>query len=603
MKKKYLYTALFCAFGLFSCEDILEPKIDGGYGDEFTWKNPNKAKGILLQAYDMIPKQWDSEYSGAFLDVATDNAVCGDLSSSMYKLGQGGFSNSSYPLDIWNKAYTQFYNINLFLENGLADDIIYRLSSEDVNQEFKKRLKGVAHFLRAWWGSELLRVYGGLSEDGEALGYYIVTETLRSPEQGLEYQRNTYEECVQQILKDCETALTCLPEKLGSGNDGIYSEVNIGAIDRRTVWALKSRVTLYAASPAYRPQGSYAISDEEAEERWERAARISCEALDATMEADGKPLIGSYVPLKEDKFNQNKTPDEFLFCKFHNNQSLERSNFPPRFRGNAHTQPSQNLVDAFYDINGYPIDHVETVYNDAQPYELRDPRLDWNIYYDGRVFGKENVPLDIYVDGVTGRPAQDAEGFDYRNSRTGYYLRKWLSTKAKMLSVENSQNDNHMHAIIRRAEIYHNCAEALNEAVGPKGVLPDHPTYTAYGIMWTVRKAAELNVKTADGYLDEVATDKDSFRKLIQNERRIEFAFENQRYFDMRRWLLPLDESVRGVKCVNTDGTKVYDTEMEVENRERLGNRNTNSKYYYAPLPYDELVKNPLMKDNRGWSK
>lgn len=97
MKKKYLYTALFCAFGLFSCEDILEPKIDGGYGDEFTWKNPNKAKGILLQAYDMIPKQWDSEYSGAFLDVATDNAVCGDLSSSMYKLGQGGFSNSSYP--------------------------------------------------------------------------------------------------------------------------------------------------------------------------------------------------------------------------------------------------------------------------------------------------------------------------------------------------------------------------------------------------------------------------------------------------------------------------------------------------------------------------
>ena len=102
--------------------------------------------------------------------MATDNAVCGDLSSSMYKLGQGGFSNSSYPLDIWNKAYTQFYNINLFLENGLADDIIYRLASEDVNQEFKKRLKGVAHFLRAWWGSELLRVYGGLSEDGEALG-------------------------------------------------------------------------------------------------------------------------------------------------------------------------------------------------------------------------------------------------------------------------------------------------------------------------------------------------------------------------------------------------------------------------------------------------
>ena len=140
MKNRYLYAVLLCAFTLSSCEDMLDPKIDGGYGDEFTWKNPTKAKGILLQAYDMIPKQWDTNYSGTFLDAATDNAVCGDLSSSMYKLSQGGFSNSTNPLDIWNKAYTQFYNINLFLEKGLSDDIVYRLSDEEVNKEFKRRL-------------------------------------------------------------------------------------------------------------------------------------------------------------------------------------------------------------------------------------------------------------------------------------------------------------------------------------------------------------------------------------------------------------------------------------------------------------------------------
>lgn len=597
MKKIYLYVALLCAFTLSSCEDILDPKIDGGYGDEFTWKNPTKAKGILLQAYDVIPKQWDSDFSGTFLDAATDNAVTGDLSSGMYKLGQGGISNSTNPIGIWNKAYTQFYNINLFLENGLSDDIIYRLSDEEVNKEFKKRLKGVAYFLRAWWGSELLRIYGGIADDGEALGYRIVTETAQTIDPDLEYQRDSYEACVKQILKDCDEALLCLPEKLlGTTNDAIYSEVNIGSIDQRVCWALKSRVALYAASPAYQPQGSYAITEDAIQEKWMRAAKIACEALDAKT-TNGKDLIGGYTPLKEDKFNKNQSPDEFLFRKFHNNQSLERSNYPPRFRGNARTQPSQNLVDAFYDINGYPINHPNTVYDASRPYANRDPRLDWNIYYDERIFGNEKVPLEIYSDGVTGRPAQDADGFDYRNSRTGYYLRKWLSTKAKMLSLENSQNDNHLHALIRRTEVYLNCAEALNEVVGPKGTLPEHPNRIAYNIINNIRNQA--GIKTPGKYLDEVvALGKEEFRKVIQNERRLELAFENHRYFDMRRWLLPLDEPVKGMKCVKTAGTKEYDTNVQVESRERL----SDSKYYYAPLPYDELVKNPLMKDNRGWS-
>ena len=596
MKNRYLYAVLLCAFTLSSCEDMLDPKIDGGYGDEFTWKNPTKAKGILLQAYDMIPKQWDTNYSGTFLDAATDNAVCGDLSSSMYKLSQGGFSNSTNPLDIWNKAYTQFYNINLFLEKGLSDDIVYRLSDEEVNKEFKRRLKGVALFLRAWWGSELLRIYGGLSEDGEALGYRIVTETAQEKDPHLEYQRDSYEDCVKQILKDCDEALLYLPEKLlGNTTDAIYSEVNIGSIDQRVCWALKSRVTLYAASPAYQPQGSYAISEDAIRAKWMRAAEVSCAALNAKTK-DGKDLIGGYSSLKETMFNQNQTPDEIMFRKFFNNQSLEKSNYPPRFRGKAHTQPSQNLIDAFYDINGYPIDHPETVYDPEHPYANRDPRLALNVYVDGQTFGKENVPLDIYVDEMTGLPAQDAEGFDYQNSRTGYYLRKWLSQKAKMLSLENSQNDNHQHALIRRTEVYLNCAEALNEVVGPDGVME---TRKARDIINKVRQSA--GILNPGKYLDEVKLGGiPEFRKVILNERRLELAFENHRYFDMRRWLLPLDEPVRGVKCVKkTDGTKEYDTDVIVETRDRL----SDGKYYYAPLPYDELVKNPLMKDNRGWSK
>ena len=598
MKRNYLYVFAFSALAFYSCDDMLDPKVDGGYGEEFAWKNPDKAKGFLLQAYDVIPKRWDSDYSNTFLDAATDNAVAGDPESSMYKLAHGGISNSTNPIGIWDKAYKQFYNINLFLEKGLTDDIIYKLSDEEINKEFKRRLKGVAFFLRAWWGNELLRVYGGISDDGEALGYHIVTSSIQGQDENLQYERDSYEDCVEQILADCDSALQYLPEKLlGNTNEAIYKEVNIGSIDKRVCWALKSRVSLYAASPAYQPQGSYAIGEDSIQKKWMRAARISCEALAAKTQ-DGKDLIGGYTNggLGEDKFNKNTSPDEFMFRKYYNNQSIEKSNYPPMFRGNARTQPSQNLVDAFYDINGYPIDHPKTVYDPAKPYENRDPRLNWTVYYDGRVF--DGRPLEIYINGENGLPAQDAPGYDYRNTRTGYYLRKWLSTKSNMLSLDNSQNDNHLHALIRRAEVYLNCAEALNEAVGPKGTLPEYTNRVAYNIINNIRKQA--GIATPGAYLDEIAPlGKEEFRKVIQNERRIELAFENHRYFDMRRWLLPLDEPIKGMECIKNGDTKEYNTNIIVEQRDCFNDE----KFYYSPLPYDELVKNPLMKDNKGWSK
>ena len=93
-----------------------------------------------------------------------------------------------------------------------------------------------------------------------------------------------------------------------------------------------------------------------------------------------------------------------------------------------------------------------------------------------------------------------------------------------------------------------------------------------------------------------MASNKDSFRKLIQNERRIELAFENHRYFDMRRWLLRLDDSVYGVKVTGSEGHYEFDTDVEIE--KRLFN---DVKYYYSPLPYDECVKNPNLENNAGW--
>src|SRR5690606_20093345 len=98
-------------------------------------------------------------------------------------------------------------------------------------------------------------------------------------------------------------------------------------------------------------------------------------------------------------------------------------------------------------------------------------------------------------------------------------------------------------------------------------------------------------------YVDEVAAlGKEAFRELILRERRLELAFENHRYFDLRRWLRPLNEPIYGVQIMlEDDGSLTYSTKM-------VETRNFNAiKHYYAPLPYDELVKSPNLINNLGW--
>ena len=98
-----------------------------------------------------------------------------------------------------------------------------------------------------------------------------------------------------------------------------------------------------------------------------------------------------------------------------------------------------------------------------------------------------------------------------------------------------------------------------------------------------------------DQYLNSASTDETEFRKMIQNERRIEFAFENQRYFDMRRWLLPLNETVQGVSVSLNDNNDEVFTVFDVEQRKY------EIKNYYTPLPYDEVAKNSNLVNNFGW--
>ena len=273
---------------------------------------------------------------------------------------------------------------------------------------------------------------------------------------------------------------------------------------------------------------------------------------------------------------------------YYNSRALENRHFPPYYLGTANTVPSQNLVDAFPMKNGYPIDDPQSGYDEDNPYANRDNRFYLNVYYHGAKFGNNGEPINVVYGG------KDSPSFDQYGSRSGYYLAKFLSKSESMLDPLASANVQHYYPIFRKAEVFLNYAEAANEAWGPTGN-PQGCQYSAYDIIKIIREKSGGITDT--GYLDEAAAQgKDAFRKVIQNERRIELAFENHRYFDMRRWLLDLTEPVYGVSVTDEDGQFRYDTHVKLEDR-----KFDDIKFYYAPLPYEECVKCPNLVNNLGW--
>ncbi|MDO6737772.1 RagB/SusD family nutrient uptake outer membrane protein [Wenyingzhuangia sp. 2_MG-2023] len=584
MKNNFIkYTLIALATLQVACS--FDPEIDNTYSEDWVFSQPDYVEGLLLNAYGNLPNTIVDGYGGDFLDAATDNAVTNN-ESGVYRLGTGGLTPSSNVIGQWDNAYNQIRNVHLFMENGLGDNINYDISSEAADKAKRDNLKGEAFYLRAWWSFQLLQAYGGKTAEGEALGYPIVLRSATKEEStDLEaVKRNTYEACVIQIKKDIDSAMLYLPSKY-TGNDPVTGINNLGRADQQVSLALKSRVSLYAASPAYQPDnivklvgmGQFNVVDETAYiNKWKIAADDAQEAINE---------IGTFTSLKTSDFDSNNTPAEFIWRSFFTSSALENSNYPIAERGGARTGPSQNLVNAFYTKTGYPIDDSRSGYDADNPYDNRDPRLYVNVLYNGSDFN--NRYLETYVGGIDSKEKYSG------NTRTGYYVRKWLSLAPGIISVDNSSNQRHYNPYFRRTELFLNLAEAANEAYGPISI-GGNVTQSSVDIIKSIRTKAGITDNT---YVDEIAAlGKDEFRKLIQLERRLELAFENHRYFDLRRCLLPLNETVKGIKITqNTDGTFNYEEE-DVEERRFNGVR-----YYYAPLPYDELSKSPNLINNLGW--
>ena len=578
-----------------SCADSWKDKTNNEWEEKYVWSIADISAGVLNKAYADIPTAPDS-YGNNFLDAATDNAATNLYTSSAYNLSQGGMSATGNPLAVWSAAYKNIQYVNSFLENGLGANVKYNKVSPVVDAQYKSQYFGEAHFLRAYWQFRMLQVYGGRTAAGKAMGYHIQTSFV-SQEDASQFEnisRDTYEACAQQIFDDCDTAAAHLPAAY-AGSDVVVGEAFIGKPTSVAAACLKAIVALYAASPAFQDDnvvridgmGAYTVLDAAAyKAKWERAAHFA----DAAIRMTGFGGADFYALQPADVADAgNNTPAEFIFRFFANSRAIENRQFPPFYMGKANTNPSQNLVDAYSMGNGFPISDNRSGYDPAHPYDGRDNRLYKTVYYDGAIFGDSGVAMNMMPGG------KDAYTYNEYGSQTGYYLAKFLSRKSAMLTPTALANSQHYFPVIRRAYIFLAFAEASNEAWGPS-VKGDGCLYSAYDVIKSVR--AKSGGITDTAYLDEVAAaGPAAFADLIQNERRLEFAFENQRYFDMRRRLMTLDEDVRGVEISISDvGAIVYDPTKVVSKRPFK-----EVKHYFAPLPYDECAKNPNLVNNFGW--
>ena len=613
--KKFIILLAFLPF-FTACDDLFSPAKENI--QDLTGKDDQPAfmEGLLANAYVLLPFS-----NGPVSDVATDDCVSNDETNGYRLMASGTWSSNNDPTSQWQTSRHVIMYLNSFLAS--AQNVNWS-AEERINEGFKMRLMGEAYGLRALFMYNLLRAHGGWADDGQLYGVPIVTEP-EGASSDFNVPRDTYKDCMDSLVRDANRAIELLPndyQDLSSAQDipAKYQAIGItnvqdynrifgvdfgGRMTARIAEAIRAMAVLMAASPAFSAGSGY---------DWEDAADYAAVVIDNTInssnhaQTETKDAFGvssngyTWYTNTQDLSNiaAGANPAEIIWRGgTGENTTLETDNFPPTLYGNGRINPTQNLVDAFPMANGYPITDVENSgYKANDPYAGRDPRFYAYILYNGGTAGPSSTTI---ITGNYGTTTNDQLNQENRYStRTGYYMRKHLRQDCN-LNPTTTTPQRHYTAYIRATELYLAYAEAANEIYGPKGT--GTHGYSAYDIIKSLRSRAGIGIyvngQLTDPYLDDMAGNKETMRELIRNERRLELCFENKRFYDLRRWQVPLEqlnETARGMQITQNASTAplIY-TPITVENRA------FKDYMYWGPVPYSETLKYSNLQQNKGW--
>ncbi|MCE7065498.1 RagB/SusD family nutrient uptake outer membrane protein [Dyadobacter sp. CY326] len=621
--KSIIVIALLSAAGLSSCDtEFLDVTPPTEIPSEEVWKDGALAEGFVTGIYSGLQQGGFSEQMLASL---TDEAVFTHTGRNINTVNEGSLSPSNLGwVDAtygWGSMYTYIRASNLAIAN-LA-------TATFADESLKARLKGEAYFMRAYYYQQLVRYYGAVPIIKKV---YALNEDYSVP-------RNNFDECVQFIVSDCDSAALLLEGKT----------LVKGRATKLAALSLKARVLLYAASdlhdiPTAKAKSTvlaaypnpeflgYVSGDRKA--RWTAAQAAAKAVLDGgnggyklNLTAPVTPAEGrtNYISIAMAGASADKTLDpsaasEIIFGRYFTASLGEGArqtglnNGPNGYHNWAGNTPIGTLVDDYELMDGTSFSWTNPAHK-AAPYKNRDPRFYATVMFDGADWKPrpsdakdpanqiQTGAYDLLDDkgALINRKGLDTRSSsieDWNGSRTGYYMRKFIDPNPAL--YDNTDRQNIPWPFIRVTENVFNYIEASIEL-----------GQDAEALAWLnkIRFRAGMPALKVSGA---------ALKEAYRHERRIEMAYEEQRYHDARRWMIAKETLGRPLQYINVLGkfkagksmkepyhydTTVYDytyTPVEEKSHE---NRTWVDKMYFRPFSRDEINRNSKLVQNPGYDK
>lgn len=583
MKKTIIFASLALAAlaGFTSCDSYLDKEPSNELTKEKTFSGWKNAEQFHWDTYNFL-LHGALRINNSWLDAATDLAECaiptGGTRTSFNIGNYYGGGGAAELTSIWESRYRGIRKCNMTLAE--VDDVEKPADeTEESFQVLKEHVKSEARFFRAYFHWELFLRYGPvpivtevLDPDGDLLSNYTTRPSVRE-----------FMDFVLSELDVCGAGMLSYEESTDASR--------AGRLNPAVPAALKSRILLYLASPRYAAESGIT---------WQQAADA---ARDFMVVYDGKYSLykkdvnsdveNYYYAIIRTPYTGENT--ETIF--YRNDPVIGwggiQNDTPIGEGGNGGNCPSQNLVDMYdmadgsapftnYDVTGAPVYaggltpniNAASGYSDASMWSSRDPRLTATVLHHGSDWNGR------VIDVILGHA--DNMSSNANATPTGYYMRKYIPET--ILSSNHVGTAYRLWTIIRYAEILLNRAEALNEVNFEANKaeicnLLDQVRHRA-GITGNVADRTDLNSQSA-------------MRNFIHKERTVEFAFEEHRPWDVRRWNCAEEALSRPIYGVNvgTDGSIT---------RKVAQNRVFERKMYLYPIPEGEVWKTNI-ENNEGW--
>ncbi|GAO41894.1 RagB/SusD family nutrient uptake outer membrane protein [Flavihumibacter petaseus] len=445
---------------------------------------------------------------------------------------------------VWGRSYRSIRECNFALGN---------IDKVSMDAGHKAAMVAELRFIRAYRYFDLVTNYGGVVLLGDKV--YNLGDDFSGDDL---YTRASIQDCVNYILSELTAAAAGLPAS-NSSNWKLGRATNGAAL------ALKARMALYAASPLYNAG------------TWADAATAAKAVMDL-----GRYSIygGGYRELFLTPEN-NEIIFERLYTKNASHFPLEIACAPNGYGGWGGNTPLQNLVDDYEMDNGKAIDEPGSGYNEQNPYVNRDPRFAASILYNGAPYRGRNV--ETFLPG--GRDSKDGNE-NWNTSKTGYVMLKFLNDA---YPIDNPWDVAGFQPWIymRYAEVLLNYAEAQNEAVGPDA--------SVYAAVNQIRQRASVEMPGLPAGLSQ-----EEMRERIRNERRVELAFEEHRFYDVRRWKIAMQ--TENVPAYGIDIQKQSNGTLVYSRKEAITGRKFEEQHYWLPIPRAEIqALNGKITQNPGY--